>query len=87
MRTDLGALHPMMRLVQGDVGCGKTTIAMIAAMIVIENGAQAALMCPTEALALQHFVSCSELFDPKKYNVRLVLGSTPAKEKNKFKKN
>ena len=86
VRTDLNKVHPMMRLVQGDVGCGKTTIAMIAAMIVIENGAQAALMCPTEALALQHFVSCSELFDPSKYNVRLILGSTPAKEKKQIQK-
>jgi len=86
VRSDLNKPHPMMRLVQGDVGCGKTTIAMIAAMIVIENGAQAALMCPTEALALQHFVSCSELFDSSKYNVRLILGSTPAKEKKQIQK-
>lgn len=86
VRVDLGGAHPMMRLVQGDVGCGKTTIAMIAAMIVIENGAQAALMCPTEALAMQHFLSCSELFDAEKYNVRLILGSTPAKEKKLIQK-
>ena len=86
VQTDLAAAHPMMRLVQGDVGCGKTTIAMIAAMIVIENGAQVALMCPTEALAMQHFLSCSELFDPKEYTVRLLLGSTPAKEKKQIQK-
>ncbi|MDO9183268.1 MAG: ATP-dependent DNA helicase RecG [Bacteriovorax sp.] len=86
VRTDLSAEHPMMRLVQGDVGCGKTTIAMIAAMIVIENGAQAALMCPTEALAIQHFSSCTELFETKEYNVRLILGSTPAKEKKQIQK-
>lgn len=86
VRIDLGAAHPMMRLVQGDVGCGKTTIAMIAAMIVIEKGAQVALMCPTEALATQHFLNCSELFDPKKYNVRLILGSTKASEKKKIQK-
>lgn len=86
VRQDLNAHHPMMRLVQGDVGCGKTNIAMIAAMIVIENGAQAALMCPTEALAIQHFVSCQELFDPKDYNIRLILGSTPAKEKKQIQK-
>jgi ATP-dependent DNA helicase RecG len=86
VRTDLSGLHPMMRLVQGDVGCGKTTIAMIAAMIVIENGSQAALMCPTEALAIQHFQSCSELFDPATYTVRLILGSTPAKEKKQIQK-
>jgi ATP-dependent DNA helicase RecG len=86
VREDLGADHPMMRLVQGDVGCGKTTIAMIAAMIVIENGAQVALMCPTEALALQHFLSSAEIFNPQKYKVRLILGSTPAKEKKLIQK-
>ena len=86
VRQDLAGAHPMMRLVQGDVGCGKTTIAMIAAMIVIENGAQVALMCPTEALAMQHFVSSKELFDENKYNIRLVLGSTPAKEKKIIQK-
>lgn len=86
VRADLGGAHPMMRLVQGDVGCGKTTIAMIAAMIIIENGAQTALMCPTEALATQHFLSCNELFDSSKYNVRLILGSTPAKEKKIIQK-
>lgn len=86
VRVDLGGAHPMMRMVQGDVGCGKTTIAMIAAMIVIENGAQVALMCPTEALALQHFQSCSELFNSSDYNVRLILGSTPAKEKKQIQK-
>lgn len=86
VRADLGGAHPMMRMVQGDVGCGKTTIAMIAAMIVIENGAQAALMCPTEALAIQHFQSCTELFDPAEYSVRLILGSTPAKEKKIIQK-
>lgn len=86
VRADMAGEHPMMRLVQGDVGCGKTTVAMIAAMIVIENGAQAAIMCPTEALAIQHFVSCQEVFDSKKYNVRLILGSTPAKEKKLIQK-
>ena len=86
VRKDLNGHHPMMRLVQGDVGCGKTTIAMIAAMIVIENGAQVALMCPTEALATQHFFSTQELFDSKEYNVRLLLGSTPAKEKKIIQK-
>jgi ATP-dependent DNA helicase RecG len=86
VRADLAAAHPMMRLVQGDVGCGKTTIAMISAMIVIDQGAQAALMCPTEALAMQHFLSCADLFDPKIYNIRLILGSTPAKEKKQIQK-
>ncbi|MGZ3788346.1 MAG: ATP-dependent DNA helicase RecG [Bacteriovorax sp.] len=86
VRTDLAGAHPMMRLVQGDVGCGKTTIAMIAAMVVIEHKAQVALMCPTEALATQHFMGTAELFDSSKYRVRLLLGSTPAKEKKQIQK-
>ena len=81
IRRDFISEHPMMRLVQGDVGCGKTTVAMIAAMIVIENGAQVALMCPTEALALQHYVSASELFAEDTVSFKLILGSTSAKEK------
>jgi len=71
----------MMRLVQGDVGCGKTAVAMIAALTVIESGAQVAFMCPTEALALQHFLSAQELFPLEKYRTKLLLGSTSAKEK------
>jgi len=81
IRHDLNFGHPMMRLIQGDVGCGKTTVAMITAMIVIENGAQAALMCPTEALAIQHFVSAIELFGEDTVKCKLLLGSTSAKEK------
>ena len=84
VRKDLSGIHPMMRLVQGDVGCGKTTVAMIAAMIVIENGNQVALMCPTEALAIQHFNSCADLFSKEKYNVRLLLGSTLKNEKKQI---
>ncbi len=81
IRRDLVSEHPMMRLVQGDVGCGKTTVAMIAAMIIIENGGQVAMMCPTEALAMQHFISAHELFGDDTVRYRLILGSTPAKEK------
>ncbi len=81
IRQDLNLGHPMMRLIQGDVGCGKTTVAMITAMIVIENGAQAALMCPTEALAIQHYVSAVDLFGKDTVKCKLILGSTAAKEK------
>ena len=84
IRRDFASEHPMMRLVQGDVGCGKTTVAMIAAMIVIENGAQVAMMCPTEALAIQHFVSAQELFGDETVTYKLILGSTPAKEKKQI---
>lgn len=84
IRRDFASEHPMMRLVQGDVGCGKTTVAMIAAMIVIKNGAQVAMMCPTEALAIQHFVSAQELFGNESIKYKLILGSTPAKEKKQI---
>ena len=81
VRSDLNGPHPMMRLVQGDVGCGKTTIAMLAAMVVIEHKAQVAFMCPTEALAMQHFVSATELLEKSHFSIKLLLGSTSAKEK------
>lgn len=81
IRLDFLSEHPMMRLVQGDVGCGKTSVAMLAAMIVIHNGAQSAFMCPTEALAMQHYTSAEELLKDKNINFKLLLGSTPAKEK------
>ncbi len=84
IKKDFISEHPMMRLVQGDVGCGKTTVAMIAAMIVIKNNAQVAFMCPTEALAMQHFASAEELFEKSNINFRLILGSTPTKEKKQI---
>ncbi len=81
IRQDFVAEHPMMRLVQGDVGCGKTTVAMIASLIIINNGAQVAFMCPTEALAIQHYASALELLEGLEINCKLILGSTPQKEK------
>ena len=84
IKRDFVSEHPMMRLVQGDVGCGKTTVAMIASYIVIKNGAQVAFMCPTEALAMQHFASAEELFSHTDICFKLILGSTPAKEKKQI---
>ena len=62
--SDLKRPHPMMRLVQGDVGCGKTVVAALAALTAIEAGKQAALMAPTELLAEQHFRNFSQWFIP-----------------------
>lgn len=76
---DLDSGHPMMRMIQGDVGCGKTIVAYLAARIATENKFQVALMCPTEALANQHFESFKQLSD--KLDIRLLLGSTKAKER------
>lgn len=81
VKKDLAKDEPMMRMVQGDVGCGKTSIAFLAAAITIENHFQTALMCPTEALALQHFLSAEEFFQNTPVRIGLLLGSTSAKEK------
>jgi ATP-dependent DNA helicase RecG len=75
--TDLVEPHPMNRLIQGDVGSGKTAIALLSAAYVIEHGAQVALMVPTEILAEQHFKSAKVLFHGK-LNVALLTGKTSA---------
>ena len=77
--NDFTTGHPMMRMVQGDVGCGKTIVAYLASRVVTQLGYQVALMCPTEALAQQHFESFKEL--APEINIELILGSTKAKEK------
>ncbi len=76
---DLSSGHPMMRMVQGDVGCGKTIVAYLASRIITSQGFQVALMCPTEALAQQHFESFKQLAPG--LPIELLLGSTKAKEK------
>src|SRR5437660_1146987 len=66
---------PMRRLLQGDVGSGKTIIALEAAVIAVENGYQAALMAPTEILATQHYLSARRIMEPAGYRVTLLTGS------------
>lgn len=83
IRNDLALEHPMMRLVQGDVGCGKTWVAFVSSLIVIAQNAQVAFMCPTEALATQHFLEAKKLF-PSNIKIKLLLGSTSAKEKKQI---
>lgn len=80
IRKDLLIPHPMMRMIQGDVGSGKTWVALASALMAIENKKQVALMCPTEALAIQHFQTTEDLFK-NTIRFRLLLGSTSAKEK------
>lgn len=80
---DLASGAPMMRLVQGDVGCGKTTVALIAALLTIHSQYQAALMCPTESLASQHFKTVRKIF-PQAIKFALLTGSTPAKDKKEI---
>ncbi len=78
---DLTRGTPMNRLVQGDVGSGKTMVAAAAAYLAIQNGHQAALMAPTEILAEQHAASLSRLFAPMGMEVCLLTGSMSAREK------
>ena len=78
---DFGSGAPMNRLVQGDVGSGKTMIAAAAAYLTVNNGRQAALMAPTEILAEQHYQSLGRLFAPMGIRTVLLTGSLTPKEK------
>ena len=73
--------RPMSRLIQGDVGSGKTAVAAGVAYTVVKNGWQAAMMAPTEILAEQHARSLSGLLEPGGVRVGLLTGSMPAAEK------
>src|SRR5262249_945786 len=73
---DLQRPHPMNRLLQGDVGAGKTIVALLAALVTMENGMQVAFMAPTEILAEQHFLNISKLLQPSRFRVPLLTGST-----------
>jgi len=70
---DLRSPHPMNRLLQGDVGSGKTIVALMTLLVAVENGHQAALMAPTEILAEQHFRNIRQLLDPDALDRRLGL--------------
>jgi ATP-dependent DNA helicase RecG len=72
---DMQQTSPMRRLLQGDVGSGKTIVALQAAVIAIENGYQAAFMAPTEILATQHYLSARRVLEPAGYRVALLTGS------------
>ena len=78
IRGDVRTGAQMNRLVQGDVGSGKTIVALLAMLLAIDNGYQAALMAPTEILATQHYNGLKELCDPAGISVALLTGSTPA---------
>jgi ATP-dependent DNA helicase RecG len=78
---DLSQSFPMNRLLQGDVGSGKTVIAALAAARVMDQGYQAAIMAPTEILAEQHFLKMKEWFEPLGVQIAWLSGSLKAKEK------
>lgn len=82
---DMAGDYPMNRLLQGDVGSGKTAVAAGLCFTVIRNGYQCALMAPTEILAVQHYEGLSKMLLSTGINVRLLTGSTKAKEKREIK--
>lgn len=82
--NDLHLDHPMHRLVQGDVGSGKTIVSLLAANYVVKNGYQVALMVPTEILAEQHFANASRLGEKLGFKVGLLTGKMTAKEKTEI---
>lgn len=81
IKQDLMKPHPMNRLIQGDVGCGKTIVAMMAALVAIENETQVAVVAPTEILAEQHFIQFREWLDRLGLKVALLRGKMPSAEK------
>jgi ATP-dependent DNA helicase RecG len=81
IKVDLMAPHPMHRLVQGDVGCGKTIVALMTALVAIENDTQVAVVAPTEILAEQHFFQFHPWLEALGLRAALLSGSLPAREK------
>jgi ATP-dependent DNA helicase RecG len=82
---DQKSKYSMNRLVQGDVGSGKTIVALIALFNVIKNGYQGALMAPTEILANQHYLEALKIFNNFNIDIELLTGSTSLKEKRRIK--
>jgi ATP-dependent DNA helicase RecG len=73
---DMQRPTPMNRLLQGDVGAGKTIVALLAALVAMENGLQVAFMAPTEILAEQHFLGLRKLLEKSRFRVELITGAT-----------
>jgi ATP-dependent DNA helicase RecG len=82
--ADLQRPWPMQRLLQGDVGAGKTIVAVLAAVVAMENGYQVAFMAPTEILAEQHFRTVMNWLDGTKYRVRLLTGRVTAAKRREL---
>lgn len=79
--SDLKKTTPMSRIIQGDVGSGKTAVAAAVLFYISENGRQACMMAPTEILAIQHFDTLKAFFKPFNIRCELLVGSTPSKQR------
>ncbi len=84
IRADMGSGEHMNRLLQGDVGSGKTIVALLCMLLALDNGFQASLMAPTEILATQHYHTLTELLDGLPYPIRLLTGSTKTAQRNEI---
>jgi ATP-dependent DNA helicase RecG len=78
---DMARPEPMNRMLQGDVGAGKTIVALLAALVAMENGFQVAFMAPTEILADQHFITIRRRLEASRFRIALLTGSVPAKKR------
>lgn len=85
IRADMRSGRQMNRLLQGDVGSGKTLVALMTILIALDNNCQACLMAPTEILATQHFLNFQKMLDGLDIRVELLVGSIKASQKRKIK--
>lgn len=81
IRSDMNSGRQMNRLLQGDVGSGKTVVAVMTMLIALDNGTQACIVAPTEILAIQHYESIRAMLAPVGVNVKLLTGHTPARQR------
>jgi ATP-dependent DNA helicase RecG len=81
---DMKRPQPMNRLLQGDVGSGKTIVALMAALVAMENGLQVAFMAPTEILAEQHFINIRRLLEHSRFRLTMLTGGTPARRRREI---
>ena len=86
IRKDLRSNAHMNRLLQGDVGSGKTIVALLIMLLAIDNGFQATIMAPTEILAVQHYNAINELLTHMEVSVALLTGSTKSKKRKEIHK-
>ncbi len=84
IHNDMKSGHQMNRLLQGDVGSGKTMVAVLSALLAVDNGYQACIMAPTEVLAQQHFANISRYLEPTKVRCDLLTGSSTQKERREI---